>query len=247
MKTLPSMPAQEAFPLEFVEMSDDLGRYSEVAVKCGQIAARFPPARFRRVLDMCCGVGHFAHGLAELGYDVLGVDLSAPQVEVARRRATGARFVPGDMRDPPPGPFDLVVNTYSSFGYMDSVAEDEAVLARWNAVLAPGGALLMELSDLGRAERSFGYPNARVERTNGAVTEELTMDWEAQVLRVRYAKGDFAYVARTRIYSDSQLAGMAERAGFVDIELAGSFAGAPKRPEDRLVLTARKPNQERKP
>ncbi|MBI3271589.1 MAG: class I SAM-dependent methyltransferase [Planctomycetes bacterium] len=44
-----------------------------------------------RVLDLCCGHGRHALELARRGYDVTGIDLSAPALELARKAAREAR------------------------------------------------------------------------------------------------------------------------------------------------------------
>jgi len=44
----------------------------------------------RRVLDIGCGAARNAAPLAEQGWDVVGLDLSAPMIAAARRRAGGA-------------------------------------------------------------------------------------------------------------------------------------------------------------
>jgi SAM-dependent methyltransferase len=52
-----------------------------------------------RVLDVGCGPGRHAHALAERGIEVLGIDISARFIELARENAPpGATFVRGDAR-----------------------------------------------------------------------------------------------------------------------------------------------------
>lgn len=45
------------------------------------------------VVDLGCGSGIWAHGLMKAGYEVLGVDISAAMIRLARKRAPQARFV----------------------------------------------------------------------------------------------------------------------------------------------------------
>jgi 2-polyprenyl-3-methyl-5-hydroxy-6-metoxy-1,4-benzoquinol methylase len=92
---------QGAMPLLFVEFSEVLGRYDDTREDAAAIARLIPASSFTRLLDICCGVGRLSHALADLGYDVLGIDLSIEQLEVARQSASAARFSYGDMADPP--------------------------------------------------------------------------------------------------------------------------------------------------
>ena len=53
-----------------------------------------PPGR---ALDAACGTGRHARRLAELGHDVVGIDLSPEMVERARALVPSARFESGDI------------------------------------------------------------------------------------------------------------------------------------------------------
>jgi len=44
------------------------------------------------VVDLGCGSGHWANVLTGAGYEVLGVDLSPAQIELAKQRAPKASF-----------------------------------------------------------------------------------------------------------------------------------------------------------
>ena len=54
-----------------------------------------------RMGDLGCGPGHVSAFLAGHGADMIGVDLSARMVEIARERVPEAEFVQGDLRDLP--------------------------------------------------------------------------------------------------------------------------------------------------
>lgn len=52
-----------------------------------------------RVLDVGCGPGRHAHALAARGFEVVGVDISQPFIDLARSRPTTARFERADARE----------------------------------------------------------------------------------------------------------------------------------------------------
>ena len=117
-----------------------------------------------RILDLPCGYGRHAAGLARRGFRVVGVDLSRAMIAEARRRWTEGprlRFLRGDMRRlKPTGDFDAVVNMYTSFGYF-SPRENVAVLRRMTRALRPGGLLLIDHRDPGhdaRLPQRLWYP-----------------------------------------------------------------------------------------
>ncbi|WP_129668528.1 class I SAM-dependent methyltransferase [Phytoactinopolyspora endophytica] len=99
-----------------------------------------PPAR---VLDVGTGTGHAALMLAELGYDVVGIDLAPGMLEQARSKAAGLSrppvFLPGDAVNPQfePGSFDAVTARYVLW----TLRTPDVAVQRWRALLRPGGTL----------------------------------------------------------------------------------------------------------
>lgn len=84
-----------------------------------------------RVLDVGCGTGGSTRDLGRIAADghVLGVDLSAPMLAVARARAmadgvTNVDFVQADAQIHPfdPGRFDVVVSCFGAMFFADPVA-----------------------------------------------------------------------------------------------------------------------------
>lgn len=101
------------------------------------------------LLDLGCGTGTITmHIAANMAPDarVVGVDLSAKMVEIARTRAPGATWVEGDLMDPPvSGSFDLIVICFHT---VQVLLRDEQLAACFAAVrrlLAPGGRFAFDL------------------------------------------------------------------------------------------------------
>lgn len=103
--------------------------------------------RGQRVLDVGCGWGSFAvHAARRHGVHVVGITLSTPQAELARRRAREAgvgdlvEIRVADYRDLAHESFDAV----ASIGMVEHVGapQIDQYAERLAAVLRPGGALL---------------------------------------------------------------------------------------------------------
>ena len=101
-----------------------------------------------RILDLGCGFGRHAIGLAGRGYRVTGLDLSAPMLELAREMAASARvtveWLERDMRDLRGlGPFDACACLYTAFGFF---ADDEnrLVLEQVREALRSGGYFMLD-------------------------------------------------------------------------------------------------------
>ena len=233
----------EPFPLFFVKASEALGRYDEISENVRNLAARYSGETFSKVLDMCCGVGHYALAMAEAGFHVTAVDLSEEQIADAKenRGHPGVSYKVGSMEEPlAEAPFDIITNTYSSFGYMASVEEDQKVLENWCNMLRPGGVLIMELPDIERAQHTFSYPNCHLDHVVGGLREERWMDWDSQMLTARYSQNGKSYTGGTRLYTAEQLKGMARKAGFTRTTGFGSYAFEPKQKHNLLVLECMK-------
>ena len=109
-----------------------------------------PVKRSDRVLDLACGHGRIANRLAERGASVIGLDLTAAFLELARadaaRRGVTVEYVQGDMRDLGwSDTFDVIINWFTGFGYFDD-AENRRILEAIHRSLRPTGRVLLELN-----------------------------------------------------------------------------------------------------
>lgn len=74
-----------------------------------------------KVLDLACGKGRHSIYLNQLGFNVLGVDLSENSIEIASKNTNEKlHFKRHDMREPLEEKFDAVFNLFTSFGYFDN-------------------------------------------------------------------------------------------------------------------------------
>jgi SAM-dependent methyltransferase len=104
------------------------------------------------VLDLGCGNGVPADREIARRHTVTGVDISARQIELARRHVPSGVFFHADMTRVsfPPGTFDAVVSFYA-IGCIPRV-EHAALLRRIREWLRPGGWLLLSEEDVDRPD-----------------------------------------------------------------------------------------------
>lgn len=189
------------------------------------------------ILDVACGFGRVAGRLHRCGYEVTGLDLSTRQLELAEERNPGPRYVRRDMRTPPAGPFDAVVNIFSSFGYFDEREDDLEALHAWWRVLRPGGQLVMELMHRDRAAAMFGKQQPPL--SPDGLRETAVTDWETGVVTSTVVRGDVERTFRVRLYTATELVRELRAAGFAAVRALGDLGGlTPVSPATRLVLRA---------
>lgn len=118
------------------------------------------------VLDLACGKGRHSKTLNQLGYDVVGADLSPNSIQKASMMTNETlSFIVHDMREVIPNKqFTAVFNLFTSFGYFDSTSDNEKVLESVNKMLKQEGLLVVD------------FMNATKVISNLVLTENKTID-----------------------------------------------------------------------
>lgn len=110
-----------------------------------------------KVLDLACGKGRHSITLNELGYNVVGADLSANSILEAKKwENERLNFLVHDMREVIPNhSFEAVFNLFTSFGYFDSTAENEMVLHSISRMLNDEGILVIDFFNASKVIREL--------------------------------------------------------------------------------------------
>lgn len=189
------------------------------------------------VLDLACGRGEHAIELANRGYSVLGLDLSAVALGVAHSGAARMRpngdstkpsFIRADMRDLDfEENFDGAYCWSTSFGYFDDET-NLGVLRKLYRALRQGGMLLIDV-----ANRDFVAPRSPslvwFEGDGCVCMDDMYVDFLTSRLRVKrtamFEDGHSRELEYSiRLYSLSELGRMLHEVGFRVVEVTGHLA-----------------------
>lgn len=129
-----------------------------------------PLPNFRKVLDVCCGMGRHARALSSRGYSVIGIDRDGHAIAKARALGGGLGYVNMDIRNyrPAPDAFDAAIVMSQSFGYFDSTTNRD-VLGRLAAGVREAGRVIL---DLWSQEFLAAHQGERELKTRGRVIRE---------------------------------------------------------------------------
>jgi SAM-dependent methyltransferase len=148
----------------------------------------------RSVLDIGCGTGGHAIVLAERGYEVVGVDLSAPMLAIARTKAADAgqdiEFVDGDARSfDLRRSFDAATFFFAVLGYQRTNDDVRAALRTARRHLAADGVLFLDIwNGPGVVADPPGTRTRVIETDAGPITRTVSsqLDVRRQIATVDY-------------------------------------------------------------
>ncbi len=138
MTQTPEQLAAELYDLSVPDWDGEMDFYRELA--------KAAKGRGGSVLEVACGTGRVSIRLAEEGVPVVGTDLDAAMLEVARSKSAKVRWMEGDMRTLELGrTFGLIIIPGHSFQLMLTPEDQVKALDTFKHHLEPGGTLVIHL------------------------------------------------------------------------------------------------------
>jgi len=214
-----------------------------------------------RVLDLGCGPGLYAHRLASLGCECVGMDFSPASIrharEVAEENGLKCQFTHADVRDEDFGNgFDLVMML---FGQLNVFPRDRAVeiLRKAHAALEPGGRLLVEIQIAEKIQKGgetgpswYSAPSGLFSDRPHLVLQENFWDAEARASTTRFMVVDAAtaavdsYALSNEAYNEKEFADALQKVGFGEVQSFPTLRGKAATGETDLpVVVARRPRR----
>jgi SAM-dependent methyltransferase len=199
------------------------------------------------VLDLCSGQGRHSVPLAQQGYRVTALDLNPAYLRLAERAAKAHRvtldMIVGDMRKIPfARRFDAVINMYSSFGYLETEADDLQVLESVATALKPGGRFFIDMLNREWAVANYIQNDWHAGPDGTLYIERRELDLASSRMHVRFTIVDPRGGRREsighniRLYTLTEISRMLSRVGFHEIASYGGFSGEPYAIETRRMV-----------
>lgn len=204
-------------------------------------------AQGAQILDLCCGMGRHSMALAEFGFKVTGVDLSSVLLKeaVAHDEDKQVTWIQGDMREVPlSGPFDAVVNLFTSFGYFDEDEQNEKVLHEMHRLLKKNGRFIIDFLNPDFVKANLVAQSEREE--DGLIIREMRVI-EDGCVRKRIVisqpdQPDRQYLEQVKLYELSTFKTMLKNAGLHIDQVYGDYEGQPytQASSSRLIFVGHK-------
>lgn len=194
-------------------------------------------AETQTILDVSCGIGTQAIGLAKRGYHVTASDLSAKEVERARLEANNRGlqidFSIADMREAfahHQKEFDVVISCDNSIPHLLSDKEILIALREFYRCVKPGGGCLVTMRDYDQEKRSGKQIKPYGIRIENGIKYVMLQVWEfhdlVYDLSMYVIEDNGQTEATTNIFrskyyalSPKKLVGLLEEVGFRQVRI----------------------------
>lgn len=197
------------------------------------------------VVDLACGKGRHSITLNNLGFNVLGVDLSENSIAEASLNCNERlKFLVHDMRFPIPAVnCQAVFNLFTSFGYFDSMEDNEQVLNAIHEILNDNGILVIDFLNATKTINELVEQEVK-ELDRITFNIKRTFDGSHVVKHINFQSNeeDHSYTERVQALNLQDFQSLFHKSGFDLFRTFGDFdlSDYNANTSNRLIMLARK-------
>ena len=178
-----------------------------------------------KVLDLACGKGRHSIYLNQLGYEVVGADLSENSIAEAKKKQNKTlHFKVHDMRETFEDKFDAVFNLFTSFGYFENDQDNLKTLKAMKNSLTEQGFAVIDFMNVNQVINNLVNKEIKkvenidfyIERyvSNGHIYKEI--DFEDQGKK-------FHFTEKVKALTLKDFETMMEQAGIYLLDIFGDY------------------------
>ncbi|MCZ4409227.1 class I SAM-dependent methyltransferase [Cryomorphaceae bacterium 1068] len=204
------------------------------------------PDKKTHFLDLACGKGRHSLTVNRAGFEVTGADLAEENIRFANQKSNERlHFVRHDMREPlGEDRFDYVLNLFTSFGYFDSLEENELVLKSIATELKPKGKVVLDFMNVEKVTKGLIPLETReIDGINFKITRTNDDGFIVKTIELQDGDLEYTFHERVKALTKEDFMGMFRRCGFEILDTFGNYNlddfDAEK--SSRLILIGRKP------
>lgn len=200
--------------------------YQEAESFISKLVQRLELPRGAKIIDLACGKGRHSVYLNNLGFDVLGLDLSKKSIEFDKQfEDSDLHFKVHDMRDPIDSEkVDAVFNLFTSFGYFDNEEDDKKVFKSVSEVLPENGVFVLDYLNENYVREGL-KPQEIVKRGEIEFNISKKIENNFIIKDIQFeAKGQkYHYFEKVKLHTPERINEYAEEAGFERIQVWGNY------------------------
>lgn len=198
-----------------------------------------------RILDLACGKGRHSVYLNQKGYNVVGIDLSAQNIQHASLLANDQLlFLKHDMRYPLfINTFNYVFNLFTSFGYFEKEEENIQVLQSAHQALRENGKLVIDFfNPLKISKNVIAQEKKILQGIEFLITKKIEQSFIIKTIDVTDGMQNYHFSEKVQLITQADFENYLKQSSFKLLEFMGYYALEPYHPEtsDRLIVIAEK-------
>lgn len=203
------------------------------------------PAPESKLLDIACGRGRHSIYLNKKGYDVIGIDLSAANIEYAKQfENEKLHFYKHDMRKLLHiNYFDLGLNLFTSFGYFESEKEHVKALKVFNRTLKKDGLLVLDFFNTEKIIKSLHtHETKTVEGIDFNIHKQLVAGKIIKSISFNYKNKHYEFAEEVKALTRPDFERMFIASNFTVLNTFGNYKleEFDEQSSDRLIFVCRK-------
>jgi len=197
------------------------------------------------VLDLACGKGRHSITLNELGYTVLGADLSQNSIDFASKSSKdGLQFLVHDMREIIPNvSFSAIFNLFTSFGYFENESDNLKVLEAVHQMLENDGILVIDFMNATQVINSLVLEEIKIiDNITFNIKKEYDGKHIYKHIKFKDQEENYHFTERVQALTFDIFENLLSQTGFKILRTFGDFNLNPfdKMNSERLIIIAQK-------